>query len=147
MLATNRKRLSRRTVLRGAGACLALPLLEAMIPIAVSAYASTHRSGTGADGPRPRMICCYVPNGVNEQEWMPNDEGTNWTLSPTLQLLKDHRADMTVLSGLGHLKSKGGHYGADTWLTAADLEGTECFRSSRVSIVSTSVSWPSFSAE
>ena len=121
MFATDRKRLCRRAMLRGAGACIALPLLEAMIPRTASADPATRRAGAG--GTRPRMICCYVPNGVNEHEWAPNDAGPNWTLSPTLQLLKDYRADLTVLSGLGHPKSKGGHYGADTWLTAADLEG------------------------
>ena len=121
MFATDRKPFSRRAMLRGAGACIALPLFEAMIPRTVLAEPSME---IAAGGPPPRMIFCYVPNGVNEAEWMPNDAGPNWTLSPTLQDLKDHRADFTVLTGLGHPKSKGGHYGADTWLTAADLEGT-----------------------
>lgn len=122
MFSTNRLRLSRRAMLRGAGACIALPLFEAMIPRTAWADPATRRAAAG--GPPPRMICCYVPNGVNEQEWVPSGAGKNWTLSPTLQLLGEYRADFTVLSGLGHPKSKGGHYGADTWLTAADLEGT-----------------------
>ena len=120
MFTTVAQRLNRRAMLRGAGACLALPLLEAMIPRAASAEPSTR----GAEGTRPRMICCYVPNGVNEHQWTPDDMGPDWALSPTLKLLSDHRAEVTVLSGLGHPKSQGGHYGADTWLTAADLQGT-----------------------
>jgi hypothetical protein len=70
------------------------------------------------------MLFCYVPNGVNQAEWMPKDAGPNWSTSPSLELLKDFRADMTVISGVCHAKSRGGHSGADTWLTGADLEGT-----------------------
>lgn len=111
--------LSRRTVLRGAGAWMALPFLEAMLPRSVSA-----RQASPAAEPKPRMVCCYVPNGVNQGDWMPKDEGPNWTMSPTLEVLKDFRAELTVMSGLCHAKSRGGHSGADTWLTAADLQGT-----------------------
>src|SRR5688572_32331203 len=46
------------------------------------------------------------------------------TLFRSLKPLEDYRADLTVISGLCHPKSRGGHSGADTWLTAADLEGT-----------------------
>jgi hypothetical protein len=67
------------------------------------------------------MICCYVPNGVNIQEWMPADSGPNYRLSTTLETLQAHRNDFTVISGVGHPASKGGHSGADTWLTGADL--------------------------
>jgi hypothetical protein len=119
MLAINRKSLSRRTMLRGAGACIALPFLEAMLPRSVSAQQTVQ-----AAGPKPRMVFCYVPNGVNQADWMPKDTGPHWTMSPSLQALKDLRADLTVMSGLCHAKSRGGHSGADTWLTGADLEGT-----------------------
>lgn len=118
MFVINRKPLSRRTILRGAAACIALPFLEAMLPRSISAQQTS--PGTG---PRPRMVACYVPNGVNQGEWLPKDAGANWTMSPTLEVLKDFRADLTVMTGLCHRKSRGGHSGADTWLTAADLEG------------------------
>jgi len=112
--------LSRRHVLRGLGACLSLPLLDAMI---LQSYArpSTYEPLEKSNGVHPRLICCYVPNGVNILEWLPKDTGSNYTLSPTLEVLKDHRADFTVVSGIGHPASKGGHSGADTWLTGADL--------------------------
>src|SRR5688572_10911362 len=116
----NRKPMSRRAMLRGTTACLALPFLEAMLPRTVWSADSSTRSAS----PPPRMIFCYIPDGVNEDEWMPTDAGPNWPMSPTLEGLKAHRSDLTVLSGLGHPKSKGGHFGADTWLTGADLEGT-----------------------
>jgi hypothetical protein len=114
------KRLSRRHVLRGAGVALSLPLLDAMLPRAYSAP-SVYKPWEKSLGVHPRMISCYVPNGVNILEWMPQNDGTGYTLSPTLETLKDHRADFSVLSGLGHPNSKGGHSGADTWLTGADL--------------------------
>ena len=117
--------LSRRHVLRGMGACLALPLLEAMIPetLVTTAHATPSRFKplTKSVVSQPRMICCYIPNGVNILEWMPQDDGGDYKLSPTLETLKDFREDFTVLTGLGHPVSPGGHSGADTWLTGADL--------------------------
>lgn len=113
--------LSRRHVLRGLGACLSLPLLDAMIP-RVSAAPSKFRPWEKSHGVHPRMICCYVPNGVNMQQWMPSGQGSGYALSPTLEALTDHRADFSVITGLGHPAAKGGHSGADTWLTGADLQ-------------------------
>lgn len=116
--------LSRRTVLRGLGVSLTLPLLEAMLPRAVHAAPSTFRplARTTLAKPVPRFIACYVPNGVNILQWMPQGTGKDYTLSPTLTALQDHRADLSVLTGLGHTRATGGHSGADTWLTGADLK-------------------------
>ena len=114
--------LSRRTVLRGLGVTLALPLLEAMMPrsaIAASSFKPLAKTGAKAT---PRIIFCYVPNGVNIHEWIPKDTGPGYTLSPTLETLKEHRASFTVLSGLSHFSTDGGHSGADTWLTGANLK-------------------------
>ena len=117
-----RKPLSRRTILRGTGAAIALPLLEAMMPNTLLAADSKYKPlGKSGVKPTPRAIFCYVPNGVTITEWVPTDTGSSYTLSPTLEALKDHRADFSVLSGLGHPNSTGGHSGADTWLTGADL--------------------------
>lgn len=113
--------LSRRTVLRAAGVSLTLPLFDAMLPTTwaqPSEFQPWERSGVV----QPRMLCCYIPNGVNIMQWVPTDSGTQYSLSPTLETLKSHRDDFTVLSGLGHPASQGGHSGADTWLTAADLQ-------------------------
>lgn len=68
------------------------------------------------------MICCYIPNGVNIKQWKPTNTGSDYRLSPTLLGLEKHRKDFTVISGLGHPASDGGHSGADTWLTGADLD-------------------------
>ena len=113
---------SRRAVLRAAGAALALPFLDAMLPRLCAAPSTFQPWSKSSVQAVPRMICCYVPNGVNILEWVPTDKGENYTLSPTLQALQEHRADFTVLTGLGHPASQGGHSGADTWLTAANLK-------------------------
>ena len=113
--------LSRRHVLRGLGVALGLPLLDAMLPLGWGAP-STFQPLDRSAATQPRLICCYIPNGVNILEWMPVDSGADYKLSPTLEALKDHRSEFTVLSGLGHPVSEGGHSGADTWLTAANLK-------------------------
>lgn len=113
--------LSRRHALRGLGVMLTLPLLDAMRPRLLGAP-SQFKAVSRSIKAQPRMVCCYVPNGVNILEWVPGTSGRDYALSPTLETLKDHRADFTVLSGLGHPASEGGHSGADTWLTGADLK-------------------------
>lgn len=113
--------MSRRFVLRGLGAALALPMLDAMAPRAFAAP-STFTALEKSIGPQPRLVCCYIPNGVNIMEWVPKDSGRNYTLSPTLQVLQRHREEFTVITGLGHPHSTGGHSGADTWLTGANLK-------------------------
>ena len=110
--------LPRRTILRGLGASLALPFLEAMLPRSLHAAPSTYKplAKSGAK-PTPRVIFCYVSNGVNIMDWVPAAKGADYALSPTLETLKEHRANFSVLSGLGHPRATGGHSGADTWLT------------------------------
>jgi hypothetical protein len=88
-----RKHLSRRTVLRGVGTTLALPLLDAMVP------ALTAVSRTAAAGAR-RMAVVYTPNGMMMPDWTPKGEGTAFELSPILQPLAAYRDQMVVLSGL-----------------------------------------------
>lgn len=114
--------LSRRTALRGIGVTLGLPLLEAMLPRTLHAAPSTYRplAKSGAK-PVPRAIFCYVSNGVNIMDWVPEEKGKGYRLSPTLETLQAHKDDFSVLSGLGHPRCTGGHSGGDTWLTGADL--------------------------
>ncbi len=114
--------LSRRFVLRAAGAAVALPFLDAMLPRLQGAPSTFKPWAKSAVQAVPRMIACYVPNGVNILEWMPKGEGESYTQSPTLEVLKEHRKDFSVLTGLGHPASTGGHSGADTWLTGANLK-------------------------
>jgi hypothetical protein len=86
-----RRHLSRRAVLRGAGAALALPLLDAMVP----AMSATPK-------PRVRFGAIYVPHGATMARWTPKDDGRDFTFSEILEPLKPHRAHINVVSNLGH---------------------------------------------
>ena len=88
-------RISRRTVLRGAGAALALPWLEAMTPLAAAAEPSR-----GAIAGPKRMAFFYVPNGVHMPDWRPKKEGKDFELPPILQPLAPVKDQLLVLSGL-----------------------------------------------
>jgi Protein of unknown function (DUF1552) len=115
-------RLSRRHVLRRAGVSLALPLLNGMLSGSAMGAPSQFKPWKESKAVQPRVIYCYVPNGVNILEWVPKTLGTDYELSPTLSVLKDHKADFSVISGIGHYNASGGHSGADTWLTGANLK-------------------------
>jgi len=124
MTPLTRSPLPRRTVLRGLGACLSLPFLEAMLPSSLRAAPSKFTPLASSLGPQPRSIFCYIPNGVNIAQWIPEETGKGYAPSPTLEVLGPFAQDFSLLSGLGHPNSKGGHSGADTWLTGADLTAT-----------------------
>lgn len=84
------KSLPRRTVVRGLGATLALPFLDAMSP----AFAAT------APAPVRRFQAVYVPNGMAMEYWSPKGEGSDFELTPILEPLAPFRNQMLVLSGL-----------------------------------------------
>jgi Protein of unknown function (DUF1552) len=86
------KSLSRRTVLRGIGATVSLPFLEAMVPVLSRARA--------ASKPVNRFLAFYVPNGMAMPYWSPKGEGTGFELSPILEPLAPFRNKLVVLSGL-----------------------------------------------
>ncbi len=87
------KSLPRRTVLRGLGATMALPFLEAMLP-------AFSRRGLAAATPVHRFQTFYVPNGMAMEFWSPKGEGTAFELSPILEPLAPFRDQMLVLSGI-----------------------------------------------
>src|SRR5262245_26841946 len=97
------KPISRRTVLRGAGASLALPWLEAMAPSRASAATVVAPV---------RMAILYMPNGVREDMWTPQGAGREFTLSPTLAPLEDLKSELIVATNLWNQATKGseGHY-------------------------------------
>ena len=94
MIITKRS-LPRRTFLRGVGAALSLPLLDAMVP-ALSALSRT------AAQPRMRMGFVYVPNGVQLENFRPATAGAGYAMTPILQPLEPYREQMTVLGGLAN---------------------------------------------
>ena len=90
-----KKHLSRRTLLRGAGAAIALPLLDSMIP-ARTALAQT------AATPKSRLGCIYIPHGATMDKWTPAATGKRFELSETLAPLAPFKNDICVVSGLAH---------------------------------------------
>src|SRR5258708_11542600 len=86
-----RKHLSRRTVLRGMGASLALPLLDSMTP----AFAAASEPPVG-------LGFVYVPNGVTLADWTPKGDGADFEWSRILKPLEPFRDEVLVLSGLAH---------------------------------------------
>lgn len=88
-----RKHLSRRTFLRGAGAAIGLPLLDAMTPALGWARSATPKPAT-------RLCYVYVPNGMVMKNWTPAATGSGFALTPILSPLEPFREKMLVLSGL-----------------------------------------------
>ncbi|QDV43460.1 hypothetical protein Enr13x_33170 [Stieleria neptunia] len=101
--------LSRRTLLRGAGAALALPWLEAMMPGKASAAES---EGKAPEDSPLRMAALFVPNGVRQDMWTPEATGRDFELTPTLEPLADVKDQLLVLTNLWNQASNfgDGHY-------------------------------------
>jgi len=100
-----RKCLPRRTFLRGLGASVALPLLDAMVP-AGTALAQT------AAAPRPRMGFIYFPHGAVMDRWTPPTAGRDFELPQILAPLAPFRDQMTIVSNLRNKAAEG--YGVHT---------------------------------
>jgi hypothetical protein len=88
--------ISRRTILKGLGAAVALPWLESMGPLAAWADDPAPRGNTVPN----RMAFLYVPNGVHMPDWRPATEGSDFVLPRTLEPLREVRDSLTVLTGL-----------------------------------------------
>src|SRR5438132_10013818 len=86
--------LPRRTFLRGAGATVGLPLLEAMVP-AFTALAKT----PAGDRP-PRFGAVFVPNGAITEQWIPATAGAGFTFTPILKPLERFKDSLVVVSNL-----------------------------------------------
>ncbi len=104
----------RRTFIRGVGASLSLPILEAMGTIAPKAAANAAASGqaSGAVQAPVRMGCLFFPNGVWEETWHPKQSGGGYEMPFALQPLEDHRDSFITFSGLDKANSHrgDGHY-------------------------------------
>ncbi len=107
--------LNRRTVLRGIGATLALPLLDSMVP-ALTAIERT------AAKPMVRFGSIYVPMGIIMENWSPKTTGTGFEVTPILQPLTPFKEHLTLLSGLDSVGS--GHPNA-TVAFLTDVRGAQ----------------------
>ncbi len=116
--------ISRRTMLRGLGVGLALPMLDAMTPALAAAEASV--------GPN-RLIAIQTNQGIFPKYFFyffHEGEGRNYKASPYLQLLDKFRDRMTVFSGVSHPEVNGGHEAEQCFLTASPHPGMGGFRNS-----------------
>ena len=91
-----KKTLARRTFLRGVGATIALPMLDAMVPA----------FGADITRPTPRLGFIYVGNGIVHRTFRPRGEGADFELSPVLRPLAPLREYLTVISGLDHAQAE-----------------------------------------
>jgi uncharacterized protein DUF1552 len=113
----SKKALPRRAVLRGMGAAVALPLLDAMIPAAgASTFANPRRVGF-----------LYIPHGADMGSWTPKVDGTNLTLSPSLQALAPYQKQLTVVTNLKRAGTVQEMHAAAAsgWLSGAIPKATE----------------------
>jgi Protein of unknown function (DUF1552) len=114
-----RMSLPRRTFLRGMGATVALPLLDAMIP------AATALAQTPARTPRAGFI--YIPHGADMASWTPAAAGADFELSPTLKALDSFKDSMVVISNLRRAGGQAEMHAAAAcgWLSGAVPKHTE----------------------
>jgi hypothetical protein len=115
------RRLSRRTMLRGAGVAIALPTLECMVP---RSFAQSSQAV-----PR-RLVAIHFELSFHPPNMMPEKAGRDYELTPYLQPLDDMRNDFTVISGTSHPEVDGGHAATMSWLTGAPHPGAANFRNS-----------------
>ena len=110
--------LSRRTMLRGTGAAVSLPLLEVM----------TGRTTRAAETAKPttRLAYMYIPNGVAEGAWQPKTVGAKdqlQQLNPWMRSLEKHREDITIFRNMWTPRGNGHIAGTATWLTGGGFDG------------------------
>lgn len=92
--------INRRTVLRGLGTTLALPMLEAMVPRTALGASAVDKAKQPV-----RLAFVYVPNGKHMADWTPKEVGADYTLTKTLEPLANVKGDFNVLTGLSHRKA------------------------------------------
>ena len=115
-----KRAISRRRFLAGTGVLLALPLLESMTP----AFAAAAPSAV-----KPRRMLGICNNlGLVPEFFFPQGKGADYKASPYLELLKQHRKDFTVFSGVSHPDVDGGHPADNCFLTAAPHPSSGGFR-------------------
>jgi hypothetical protein len=106
--------MSRRAVLGGFGATLALPFLEGLGGKTLAA---------GLKGKDPaRFACFYIPGAISQYKWFPEDIGPKYTMAPSHKPLAHHRDHFSVLTGLSHIKGRiSGHVHPYSWLTGHNI--------------------------
>lgn len=120
-------KVSRRTVLRGFGASIALPWLEVMAGKTKAAQQGTRDPG--------RLACFYIPGAINQYNWFPKDTGPDYTIAPTHEPMVAHRDQFSVLTNLSHIEGRiSGHKHAYNFLTGHNIAMTPGVLSNSVSM-------------
>ena len=115
--------ISRRTMLRGLGAMIALPVLDVMDGKSLAAVASA--AGGPAKAEPGRLACFYIPGAINHYNWFPADEGPTYTIAPSHQPLAHLRDQFSVLTNLLHIRGRiSGHEHPYNWLTGTNIKQT-----------------------
>jgi len=122
-----KRHLPRRAFLRGSGAFLALPWLDAMLP----AFATRAQAAEATVAPQ-RFVAVNYGLGFYSGDFFPKEPGAGYNAPSYLKIIERHREDFTVISGLSHVEQNGnnGHASGLTWLTAAKHPGLPGFRNS-----------------
>lgn len=107
-----RAALNRRVFLRGAGACVALPLFESLRLGGLFAADPGVKLARSATGAPLRAAFLFVPNGTIPSAWWPTGEGKDFSWSRTLKPLQKHKGQLQILGGLGHKAAEAGPDGA-----------------------------------
>lgn len=106
--------ITRRALLRGFGATLALPYLEIM-------GGRTLAAESGAKEPR-RLACFYIPGAIGRSTWFPTDTGPKYTMAAAHKPLEKLRDEFTVLTNLSHVTGRiSGHVHPYNWLTGHNI--------------------------
>jgi len=108
------KHIDRRALLKGVGAAIALPALDAMFP-ALAAPVKQAR----------RLAVVYVPNGIIMKDWKPASDGSDFAFSRILKPLEPFRQDITLLSGLANRAAEKAKGGGHAKATGSFLSGAE----------------------
>ncbi|MDA7916141.1 DUF1552 domain-containing protein [Verrucomicrobia bacterium] len=114
------KSIGRRAFLKGVGVSLSLPLLDAMTPAFATSPNKTPK----------RFVAMCAGLGFHTPFLFPEKAGRDYEMTPYMEQLKEHRQDLTLLSGLSHPEQNGnnGHASEMTWLTSAKRPGLAGFR-------------------
>ncbi len=117
-----KKSVARRTLLKGLGASVALPVLDSMLPALTAQAAST-----------PRLGWVYASHGVIFDQWKPTKIGKDFELTPNLKPLEKLNGQFNILTGLSHLEAdtKGDGSGDHTRASAAWLTGVHAYDRTR----------------
>ena len=108
------KHLSRRTLLRGAGAAIALPLLDAMQPALAAPVRSVRR-----------LAVVYVPNGIIMNQWTPAESGKDYAFTRILKPLEPYRENITIISGLENKAAEKAQGGGHAKASGSFLSGAQ----------------------